>query len=199
MTNLRPIVLGALAGLSLVAIGWWAKDALNDSGIEKASTSESAPLPDVVDAPVVPVARPATAPMQSAYVAPVPIDPVAFREQSNRDRDAAARKLEAAWNVDAAAPQLATQTEQKLLEAMDTGLASQARFQPISSLPSCRASLCRIEGEFAPGQDGNNWATRLLLDMGGTFGNTTTVQYRQPDGRSQIVLYAFRLGKTPPQ
>jgi hypothetical protein len=198
MTNFRPIVLGASVGLSIVLVGWWAMGAGKDPGVEASPTSESPRSPVVAPAPAATAAvRPAA--MPDAYPAPPPLDPAAFQAQSIRDRDAAARKLEAAWSADAAAPQVATQTEQKLLEAMETGLASQARFQPTTSVPSCRASLCRIEAEFAPGEDGNNWATRLLLDMGGTFGNTTTLQYQQPEGRSQLVVYAFRLGKQLPQ
>jgi hypothetical protein len=47
--------------------------------------------------------------------------------------------------------------------------------------------------------EGNDWSTRLLLDMGGVFGNTTTIEYTQPDGSRQLVVYAFRLGARPPR
>jgi hypothetical protein len=197
MTNFRPIALGASVGLSIVLIGWWAMGAGKERDSEAAAGSESTRSPVVAPAPAAPAAvRPLAT---QGVAAPVPLDPAAFHAQGTRDRDAAARKLESAWSADAAAPQVAAQTEQKLLEAMETGLSSQARFQPTTSAPSCRASLCRIEAEFAAGQDGNDWATRLLLDMGGTFGNTTTLQYEQPEGRSQLVVYAFRLGKQLPQ
>jgi hypothetical protein len=199
MSKLQPIVWGALTGLSIVAIGWWAKSLGDDPAPEKPPVAELAQPAEVEASQAGPAAQLRTAPARANMGPLPPVDPVAFQAQNIRDRDAAARRLDAVWNADAPAPQLAMQTERKLLESMETGLASQARFQPIASVPRCRANMCRIEGEFAPGEDGNNWATRLLLDMAGTFGNTTTVQYPQPDGRSQLVLYAFRSGKAPPQ
>lgn len=204
MSNTKPVVMGVVVGIamsSLVVVGW---TAVNKGRTEtsKDMADRLAALEDRIAAlqsnQLQEIARPtAGGAAELSTTATSMMDATALSAEGLRRSQETTRKMEALWNQDGATPRQSAEIEQKLEAAARTGLASQSRFQPVGFNPACRASMCRVEGRFAAGQDGNDWATRMLLDMGTAFGTASTMTMRLPNGESQVVLYAFRPGREP--
>lgn len=117
---------------------------------------------------------------------------------AERQRDAEIARLEAVWARDTRDAAATTTTLAAVNAAIEDGAMTRgARFAPDGVIPDCRRTLCRIEAKFAPGTDGNEWATRLLLDMAGRVGTASTFTIPDGKGGSRIVLYAFRDGHAP--
>ncbi len=106
---------------------------------------------------------------------------------------------EAQWDADTAEPVRATETEQQWQTAGDARLVKEAVSQPDYVATRCKARMCRIEGSFPANADSNEWATRLLLEMGASFGASSIVTLPASDGRKEVVVYAYRLGREPPR
>lgn len=118
---------------------------------------------------------------------------------SRRAREDAISAHEARWKRDGAANPRAVAVEEKIVSAAASPGVASARHQPTHFGAECRSSMCRIETRFAPGTDGNQWAVRLLLSLGGQVGSSTIVADRLSDGAQTLVLYAYRPGRAPPR
>ncbi len=47
-----------------------------------------------------------------------------------------------------------------------------------------------IQGGFAPGEDGSDWATRVMQEVGGMFRSYSLIGIPQPDGGSEVRIHA---------
>lgn len=56
----------------------------------------------------------------------------------------------------------------------------------------CRRVLCRVSARFARAGDAEDWATMYLSAAGGEIARAQTVQVRQPDGSTQVIIYGTR-------
>lgn len=192
--NFKLMLAGAgvvIAGVIAIMLAYRADSGASAPAIvdRSAETAEQA-LGTRVARPGPPVARPATARYED----------VAAGSHDHQQFDARLKaKNEARWNSDGAAPVEAARMEQTLLAAMTTDGVVTAQFQPESFDVQCKSSMCRIESNFAPGADGNEWATRMLLAMGGEIASGDSVVERLPEGRQRLVLYGYRAGRVPPR
>lgn len=202
MGNSRQILAAALAGGLLGAAGIYlfigngaepdpagvplAEDA---PAIARGSTSDiDAPSPAGMPRPPA-VAQPPTAAM--------PPNPIEMQAAGLRDAQEASARLEARWAADREDPVTATRIEQRILAAADSEALLEVRSQPLRYEASCRSDLCRLEADFGPGVDANEWPTRMLLVMGNTFESASTVILPSAKGGYQAVVYAFKPGRTP--
>lgn len=111
--------------------------------------------------------------------------------QSDKDELARRRELDARFAGQApsrandATPQqvIATFNSDALLGAMDV---------PSHQDVICRSEMCLIEASFPPGADGSDWATRLMLELGGVLPSYSTVNVPTPDGGFSLRVYAIR-------
>jgi hypothetical protein len=56
----------------------------------------------------------------------------------------------------------------------------------------CRRVLCRVSARFDRPGDAEDWATMYLSAAGGEIERAQTVQVRQPDGSTQVIIYGTR-------
>ncbi len=126
-------------------------------------------------------------------------EPAPSAEMQLRQLNENIAKHEAQWGADTEEPVAATQTEQRWQAAADARLVKEAASQPDYVATRCKASMCRIEGSFPANADSNEWATRLLLEMGAGFGASSILTLPPSNGRKNLVVYAYRLGREPPQ
>lgn len=160
-------------------------------------------LPDAAPEPVAqsPVTQPPPAAPVTVDSAPDDVASLSLSNMAEAQLETARRdtvKFEGIWNADAAAP-AGVQTEQAILAAMSSAVVAESRYQPVAYNANCRASMCRIETDFAAGGDGSDWATRLLLAMGSSnaFGSSAIVTQPGDNGGKHVVIYAFRPGYSP--
>ncbi|HXI15342.1 MAG TPA: hypothetical protein VNM48_03150 [Chloroflexota bacterium] len=116
-----------------------------------------------------------------------------------KEAEVATRKFEAIFAADRPEPVEDSKTEQALTRALESRLVQEARSQPLNAQVACRSSMCRIESNFRPGEEASEWSTRLLLEMGRTFGAVTTVFPPGGANQKKVVMYAFRPGHEPPR
>lgn len=106
------------------------------------------------------------------------------------------RELEAKFAAQApsrpndATPQqvIATFSSDALLDAVDV---------PSHQNVTCRSEMCVIEAAFPPGADSSDWATRLMLELGGVLPSYSTVNVPTPDGGFSLRVYAARSLRNP--
>ena len=83
---------------------------------------------------------------------------------------------------------IATFSSDALLDAVDV---------PSHQNVTCRLEMCVIEAGFPPGADSSDWATRLMLELGGVLPSYSTVNVPTPDGGFSLRVYAARSLRNP--
>ena len=203
MGQVRSIVASAIAGslAGLVAVaGWLYLSPGADSAGETAAKDQDV----VADASTRDAAQP---PPFRQSTMKLPPQPAGFEPFTTDPREEAANALATAkrteselsskWNADTEDPIKGTETEQRLFAAAESEAVLQSRYQPERLTMGCRSSMCRVDTTFAPGADGAEWATRMLLAAGGTFGASSIVTLPSAGGGYRVVIYAFRPGMGP--
>jgi hypothetical protein len=136
----------------------------------------------------------------------VPVDPGLAPGSGLLEQEAAivrlahaqSERMEQRWAADAHDPAAAQAIVGGLLQTLGAERMTQVRDQPARVAGvDCRATLCRIEAVFPEGKSGNEWATRLLMELGGTFGGSELVVLPGAVGEQNLVVYAYRAGHTP--
>lgn len=121
------------------------------------------------------------------------------REELLREAELQASKHERQWQFDAVTDvEQSLQVEEQFnLVATSPRLLAEVRSQPVRFDAKCRSTMCRIESGFAKDADPDGWVSRVLVDMGSTFGATTSIALPQANGEISVVTYAYRTGRAP--
>jgi hypothetical protein len=204
MDAVRGVFLGAASVLVAGAVGVfiWLHVAENPSGTGGSiSLAPSAVRPNAAGVGEIDGIQTRVASTTSERLQASPLVPAeSFLTEAARKSQQVSTRLEAIWSAEKTNPTQTQQAEQALLAAMNSEGVLEIPEQPDRVVEiGCRASMCRIESEFPPGNSGSEWATRVLLVAAAEFGSSTFVSSSTETGESRLVVYAFRLGNDPGQ
>lgn len=198
MNNRKSIVIGTSLGLLLVvmATATWLRARQADpaaSARVDVATLDAGAQAQHPDTAVQDASLRALPPMpQQAAPVDMELEMAKAQRQARADR----QRLEGIWSAQHPDATSAAK-EQALQEAAASRIVGEARIQPEAYQVACRASMCRVSAQFARGQSGGEWMTRMLLMSGSTFGNSTTVTLPGSNGKDETTLYAFLPGANP--
>jgi len=103
---------------------------------------------------------------------------VAQMESSHR-----AEPLDAAWSA---------ASEQSFTVATSTPVMAAAGFKPQDVSTDCRSRTCRVSARFSSALDAQDWADRLVTQMGATIANARVAVLPQSDGSYEVRVFGAR-------
>lgn len=119
-------------------------------------------------------------------------------EQTQQDQARMRRELDALFAAQGPAP-ASDSVPQQVTAAFNSDGVLGAIDTPQSRAVQCRAGMCLIQGRFAPGAEGSDWATRMMLEVGAGLPDYRIVSVPQPDGGYELRIYASRPGQPGPK
>lgn len=105
------------------------------------------------------------------------------------------RQLQSEFENDAADPAGGVQMESRLEDTAVGRDMAGTGIVPKDVVVDCRKTLCRVSADFANAGDAEDWAVMYLSAAGGAIVRARTVQARQPDGSTRLVLYGVQEGR----
>ncbi len=126
------------------------------------------------------------------------VDAISGRPQQTPEQMEAARKrelqeLEAAFARDGADPVRGGQVERTLEQTVTSETMTGTGLKPDDVAIDCRATTCRVVGQFAKRGDAEDWALFYVTAAGGNVFTQTRMAYvTRPDGSTEVRVYATR-------
>lgn len=142
--------------------------------------------------------RRANSPMTTGAGGAYPTDPLTGREQKTPEQMEADRvrdlqMLEAAFARDKADPVRGGQVERKLEATVTSESMAGTGLKPDDVAIDCRATTCKVVGQFAKRGDAEDWALFYVTSAGGNVLTQTRMAYvPRPDGSTEVRIYATR-------
>lgn len=118
-------------------------------------------------------------------------------EQMQQDQARMRRELDAQFTAQGPAP-VPDSAPQQVTAAFNSDAVMAAINAPQSKDVHCRAGMCLIQARFAPGAEGSDWSSRMLLEVGAGLPDYRMVSVPQPDGGYELRIYASRPGQSGP-
>jgi len=114
-------------------------------------------------------------------------------EQMEADRKRELQELESAFARDKADPVRGGQVERTLEQTVTSESMAGTGLKPDDVAIDCRATTCRVVGEFAKRGDAEDWALFYVTSAGGNVLTQTRMAYvTRPDGSTEVRIYATR-------
>lgn len=114
-------------------------------------------------------------------------------EQIEADRKSELLALEAAFARDRIDPVRGGQVEQTLEKTVSSDTMVGTGLTPQDVAIDCRATTCKVVGQFAKRGDAEDWALFYVTAAGGNVFTQTRMAYvTRPDGNTEVRIYATR-------
>ncbi len=114
-------------------------------------------------------------------------------EQMEADRKRELQELESAFARDKADPVRGGQVERTLEQTVTSETMAGTGLKPDDVAIDCRATTCRVVGEFAKRGDAEDWALFYVTSAGGNVLTQTRMAYvTRPDGSTEVRIFATR-------
>jgi len=114
-------------------------------------------------------------------------------EQMEADRKRELQELESAFARDKADPVRGGQVERTLEQTVTSESMAGTGLKPDDVAIDCRATTCRVVGEFAKRGDAEDWALFYVTSAGGNVLTQTRMAYvTRPDGSTEVRIFATR-------
>lgn len=112
--------------------------------------------------------------------------------QQRAERERLQQRLQAEFAADAPDAAGGAAAETRLEEAVVGSDMASTGLVPDDLAVDCRRTMCRVSADFTKAGDAEDWAMMYLSAAGGAISRARTVQVRQPDGSTQVIIYGVR-------